>query len=196
MDYRTATIGEFLACIASENVTPAGGTAGAVVGAIGTALCEMVCIHAVETDEDASVASDVAPIRDELRRQREHLLDLAEADATVVDEVFSATADEPDQWDLKWSIGVPLTIAVACETVLGLAAETAAKGNRNALADAGTGAFLVRAALRASVFTVRSNLDRVRDQSFIDEIERRLAAIESRADDAHERGLNRIEAQS
>jgi formiminotetrahydrofolate cyclodeaminase len=195
MDYRTPTVNEFLARIASENVTPAGGTAAAVVGAIGTSLCEMVCIHTIEHDEYASVAADMADIRDELQRQREHLLDLAERDATVVDELFSTTTGETDQSDIKRSIGVPLTIAVACGTVLDLAIEITAKGNRNALADAGTGVFLVHAALRASVFTVRNNLDQVSDQSFIHEIEQRITQIESRADDAHRQVMDQIEEQ-
>jgi formiminotetrahydrofolate cyclodeaminase len=193
MDYRTPTINEFLARIASENVTPAGGTAAAVVGAIGTSLCEMVCVHTVEHDEYASVAADMADIREELRRQREHLLDLAETDATVVDELFSTTAGEAKQSDIKRSIGVPLTIADACGTVLDLAIEITAKGNRNALPDAGTGVYLVHAALRASVFTVRSNLDQVSDQSFIDEVEQRIAEIESRADDAYEQVMDHFE---
>lgn len=193
MDYRTPTINEFLARIASENVTPAGGTAAAVVGAIGTSLCEMVCVHTVEHNEYASVAADMADIREELRRQREHLLDFAETDATVVDELFSTTAGETKQSDIKRSIGVPLTIADACGTVLDLAIEITAKGNRNALPDAVTGVYLVHAALRASVFTVRSNLDQVSDQSFIDEVEQRIVEIESRADDAYEQVMDHFE---
>lgn len=193
MDYRTPTIDEFLARIASENVTPAGGTAAAVVGAIGTSLCEMVCIHTINHDEYASVAADMAEIRDELHRQQEHLLDLAEKDAVVVDELFSTTTGETDQSDIKRSIGVPLTVAVACETVLDLAIEITAKGNRNALPDAGTGVFLVHAALRASVFTVRENLDQVSDQSFIHETEQRITQIESRADDACEHVMDHLE---
>ena len=187
MDYRTATIDEFLASIASENVSPAGGTAAAVAGAIGTSLCEMVCIHTTEHEEYASAAADMAEIRDELRRQREHLLDLATRDATVVDELFSTTTDGTDQSAIKRSVGVPLAIAVACGTVLDLAVEITARGNRNALPDAGTGVFLVRAALRASAFTVRENLDHVTDQSFRDDVEQRITRVESRADDAHER---------
>lgn len=196
MDYGTFTIDGFLTRIASEKITPAGGTAAAVVGAIGTSLCEMVCIHTVESDEYASVATDVADIRDDLRSQREHLLNLAQTDAIIVNELFSNTNDEIDQSDLKRSIGVPLTIAVACETVLDLAIETAVKGNRNALADAGTGVFLVHAALRASIFTVRQNLTQVSDQSFIDEIEQRISHIESHAEDAHEQAMVHIEERS
>lgn len=193
MNARTLTIEEFLARIASENVTPAGGSAAAVAGAIGTSLCEMVCIHTAENDEYADVAADVADSRAELRRQREHLLDLAEADATVVDELFSTTAGETEQSDVKRSIGIPLTIAEACGTVLELAVEVTAKGTRNALADAGTGVFLVRAALRAALFTVRTNTEFLSDRSFIDEVEQRAAEIEVRANDARERAMHQIE---
>lgn len=193
MDYRATTIDEFLARIASENVTPAGGTAAAVVGAIGASLCEMVCIHTVEKDEYANVAADVADARDELWRQRDHLLELAEADAEVVDELFSTVDGNLNQSDIKRSIGIPLTVAVACQNVLDLAITVTRKGNRNALADAGTGVVLVHAALRASAFTVRSNVDPVSDQSFIDEVERRITEIESRADDAHEQVVHHIE---
>lgn len=193
MNSRTLTIEEFLARIASKNVTPAGGTAAAVGGAIGTSLCEMVCIHTVENDEYRDVAAEVSGLRDDLRTQRAHLLDLAEADATVVDELFSTSAGETSQSDVKRSIGIPLTVAVACGTVLDLAVEVAAKGNRNALADVGTGVFLVRAALSAALFTVRTNTESLTDQSFVDEVEQRAAEIELRAEDAHEQAMDRIE---
>lgn len=195
MDPRTSTIEEYLARTASEHVSPAGGTAAAVVGAVGTSLCEMVCTHTLENDEDANVEDAFAKLRDELRRQREHLLNLAEADATVVDELFSATASETTQSDVKRSIGVPVTIAVACDTVLDLAVEVTAMGNRNALADAGTGVFLVRAALRAALFTVRINTDALSDQSFRDEVEQRAAELEVEGADSHERAMQQINSR-
>jgi methenyltetrahydrofolate cyclohydrolase len=193
MNYRTPTIAEFLDRIASENVTPAGGTAAAVVGATGASLCEMVCIHTVENDEYVDAAGDIVAVHDELRRQREHLLDLAEADATIVDELFSTTTGEMNQSNVKQSIGVPLTIAVACGNILDLAVEVTATGNRNALADAGTGVILARAALRASVFTVQSNINQVTDQAFIDEVEQRITEIEIRVDDAHKQVMRHLE---
>jgi formiminotetrahydrofolate cyclodeaminase len=196
MTYRTATMDAFLDGIAAETVAPAGGTATAVVGAIGTSLCEMVCIHTIEHDEYADVAETVSDLREELARQRDHLLNLADADATVVDELFSAGGGALSGSDVKRSIGVPLTIAVACGTVLDASVEITATGNRNALADAATGVILVRAALRAAVFTVRRNLETVSDQSYRDEVTQRLASIQVSADDASEQALQQIEARS
>lgn len=112
------SLDEFLSSIASERVTPAGGSATAVVGAIGAALCEMVCIHTVENNEDEAVAPDLAAVRDRLRRERSNLLGLAETDAQVVADLFPASDGGLDQTALKQSIGVPLTIAEACLNVL------------------------------------------------------------------------------
>jgi formiminotetrahydrofolate cyclodeaminase len=196
MNTRTSTIDEFLASTASDHVTPAGGTAAAVVGAIGASLCEMVCIHTVENDAHANVAGDLADRRDDFRTQRAHLLDLADADATVVDELFSTTAGETNPSAVKRSIGIPLTIADACLTVLDLAVEVTAKGNRNALADAGTGVFLVHAAVRAALFTVRTNTESLTDESFVDEVEQRAAEIELLAEDTHERAMQQIDSRT
>ncbi|EMA48083.1 hypothetical protein C450_20266 [Halococcus salifodinae DSM 8989] len=57
------------------------------------------------------------------------------------------------------------------------------KGNRNALADAGTGVFLAHSALKASVYTAESNLELIEDPSAVTEAEERGAKIERRADE-------------
>lgn len=189
MNSNRQAIDRFLSEIASENVAPAGGTATAVVGAIGTSLCEMVCIHTVESD----AKSELAGVREDLRRQRGHLLDLAEADASVVDDLFAGAGGETDESGMKRAIGVPLTIAESCLAVLELAVEVTATGNRTAVADAATGVVLTHAALGAALVAVRSNLGRISDPSFVSEIELRVAEIEDRADDARDRALQRAD---
>jgi len=196
MDYRAHSLDEFLDSVASENVAPAGGTATAVVGATGASLCEMVCIHTLGSEEYADVTEEIAALRDDLRKQREHLLDLADADATVVDKLFSSVDGEIKEFAIKRSIGVPLTIAVACRNVLELAVDVASAGTQNALPDAGTGTILTRAALQAAVFTVRSNVNWVSDQSFVDEVEARTTELETRADDAQEQVIRHVKARA
>jgi len=186
-------IDRFLSEIASENVTPAGGTATAVVGAVGTSLCEMVCIHTVESD--AGAAAELAEVGEELRRERGHLLGLAEADASVVDDLFAGAGGEPDESGIKRSVGVPLTIAESCLIVLELGADVTATGNRTAVADAATGVVLTHAALRAALLTVRSNLSWSTDPSFVAETERRVAEIETQANDAYDRAMRHVEAE-
>lgn len=192
MNSNRQAIDGFLSAIASENVTPAGGTATAVVGAVGASLCEMVCIHTVEA---ATGSTELTRMREDLQRQRDHLLDLAEADASVVDDLFGGAGGDPDESGVKRSIGVPLTIAESCLTVLELGIEVTATGNRTAVADAATGVVLTHAALRAALFTVRSNLSRSADPSFVAEIERRVDEIEIRADEARDLALRHADGE-
>ncbi|MFB6228065.1 MAG: cyclodeaminase/cyclohydrolase family protein [Halobacteriales archaeon] len=196
MDYSEQTLDELLSRIASEQVTPAGGTASAVVGAIGAALCEMVCIHTIEKDEYEAVEGGLVDARDDLRRERSHLLGLADTDARVIADLFPVSGDEVDQSRLKQSIGVPLTIADASLTVLEIATEVTAKGTRTAVADAGTGVFLAYSALRASIFTARRNTEQVIDPSFVADIERRATEIEEASEDAYERAMKTIEERA
>ena len=190
MTYGDRTIEAFLDGVASREVTPAGGTSAALVGAIGTALCEMVCLHTVGKDEYADVEAEMADARDELRAQRELLLDLADRDAEVVEELLGASDDGSDPTAArKRATGVPLAIAEACLPVLERAAVLTEKGNRNAAPDAGTGSFLVRSALGASLFTVRCNLDGIPDPSFVEEMEARAADLERAAEAEFERAL-------
>ncbi|MFC6941257.1 cyclodeaminase/cyclohydrolase family protein [Salinirubellus sp. GCM10025818] len=194
MSYADRTIDEFLDSVASRNVTPAGGTAAALVGAIGTALCEMVCLHTIGKDGYADVEAEMNDVLDDLGTQRELLLELAERDADVVDELLATSPDEPDRVVAqKRATGVPLAIAEACVPVLEHATVLAKEGNRNAVPDAGTGSFLVHGALRASVFTVRCNLDRISDPSFVEEMETRATELERSAEIEFGRVISTIE---
>jgi formiminotetrahydrofolate cyclodeaminase len=194
MSYGDQPISDFLENVASQRVTPAGGTAAALVGAIGTALCEMVCLHTIGKDGYADVEEEIAEIQDELRTQRGFLLELADKDADVVDELLAAYRDDSDQTvAMKKATGVPLTIAEACLPVLEHATVVTEKGNRNAVPDAGTGSFLVHSALQASVFTVRTNLGNIPDATFTEQMETRAADLERSAEIEFERVLSNLE---
>ena len=161
------SIEAFLSAVASEEVTPAGGTAAAVGGATGAALCAMGCLHTVGAEgANDSDAPDLPSIRDDLRWYRGRLIALADADADA-DAVAALLAAHPDGigTEHRRATGVPLAVAEACSAVL------------------------AHAAVRATVFTVRHNADRLSDDAFADEVVRRSAAVERDADRAHERAV-------
>jgi formiminotetrahydrofolate cyclodeaminase len=154
----------------------------------------MVCLHTIGKTGYADVEEEMAEIHEDLMKQRGVLLDLADKDAEVVDELLVAYRDESDQTvAMKKATGVPLTIAEACLSVVEHATVVSEKGNRNAVPDAGTGSFLVYSALQASIFTVRSNLNRLSDSEFTEEMEARAAAIEQSAELEFERVLSNVE---
>jgi formiminotetrahydrofolate cyclodeaminase len=190
MDYDTRPIGAFLDDVASAHVTPAGGTAGAVVGAIGTACCEMVCRNLEAAG--AGAEGGLAEVGRTLETWRTELLALAAADAEVVEERFAAPTDGADPETAKRSVGVPLSIAEACLLTLDEAATVTSVSDRRVVADAGTAAYLARGALAAAIFTVRSNLDDVDDGAFVAETRERATTIENAARDAFEETMGNL----
>lgn len=180
MDIQEYTIAQFFAEIASENVAPAGGSVVAVAGAMGAALCEMTCVHTLNSDTSEAQASEITTTRDQLAAQRETLLQLAGQDARVVETVF--TGEEASQAEVKRSLGVPASIAETCLGVLEQGATIVEWNDRAVVADANTGLVLANAALNAAIFIVNSNLDHVSDQSFVTEMEARVGEIVTAAD--------------
>lgn len=187
MNDETRPLADLLSDVASASVSPASGTVGGVVGAMGTALCEMVCIHLREAD--VSTDADLAAIRRDLESDRARLLTLAEADAAVVEALFGTGDGGDDPSVRKRSIGVPLALAETCLAVLEAASVVTGAADRPVVVDAGIGAHFVDAALRSALFTARSNVAFVDDESFRAETERRAAEIESAADRAIRRTM-------
>jgi len=181
MTFADQPIGEFLDGVASGQVTPSGGAVAAVGGAMGAALCEMVCIHTAGTEE---AATELSGVGDTLADRRERLLALADEDAAAVDAVGAAFESGDDgriQAAAKRSTKVPLETAEVCLDVVEHARTVTAKGTPVAVPDAAVGALLAAAALQASVATVRANLDVIDDESFV-------AAMKQRADEAEAAG--------
>jgi formiminotetrahydrofolate cyclodeaminase len=195
MPYEHQMIDTFLSEIASEKVTPAGGTGTAVVGAIGTSLCEMTCYHTIGKEGYEEVKSELIVTKDELATRRSQLIQLANTDATVVEDLLEAT-DDNRQSRMKRATGVPLTIAEACLDVLELAVVVTANGSENARPDAGSGAILVNAALQAAVFTVRTNITYISDPVFIEQMEARTLEIESSASKTFEEITSNLDLKS
>ena len=181
MDYETRPVGAFLDDVASARVTPAGGTAGAVVGAIGTACCEMVCRHL----EAAGVATDadLGGLQTEIESCRDRLLALGAADAAVVEALFGPDCD-PDRATRKRAVGVPLALAETCLTALEAAVVVSGAADRPVVADALTGSYFLEAAVRSAVTTARGNLAAVDDEPFRAETERRLTDVATATDRA------------
>ena len=195
MTFADRTIGDFLDSVASSSVTPSGGATAAIGGASGAALCEMVCIHTLRKDGYGDVEQELTDARDELDAHRTRLLELADEDSAAVEDLQAAFEtpddegrDEAVREAAKRTTEVPVATAEACLAVLERATVVAEKGTRNAVADAGTGAFLAHAGVRASVSTARHNVGTIEDATFVAATETRLAEI----DDAAEAALRQV----
>lgn len=178
MSYRERSIDEFLGNVASERVTPAGGTALAVAGATGAALVEMACIHADAAVDGSEV--DLAAERATLATQREQLLTLGEQDAVIVDDLFGSDAD-PGPQALRRAVTVPLGIGQAALQVVDVGRRVFAALRTDVAVDARAGLQLAHAVVQAAVYMVRSNLGVTDDRAFTERMEREAAGLDRAA---------------
>ena len=184
---------EFVAALASGAPTPGGGGAAALVGAVGTALGNMVGALTVGKKRYAGVEEEIRALMAECYSLQSALLDQVAADAECfapLARAYSIPKDDPDREAALEEATLnactaPLEIMRLCARAIECAAQFAEKGSRLALSDAGCAAILCKAALQAASLNVFINTGALRDRTAADELNARangyLAACE-RAD--------------
>ncbi|HEU4996201.1 MAG TPA: glutamate formimidoyltransferase, partial [Gemmatimonadaceae bacterium] len=161
------SLGGFVASVAAPTPAPGGGTVAALAGALGAALAQMVAGLTVGKKKYAAVEPEMKEIALQASGLVNELTSLMKRDADAYTAVMAAykLPDEPEaaaasrkEAIAKALIGaaeVPLETARACVRVLELAAAVAARGNTNAVSDAGVAALLSEAACKGAVYNVR-----------------------------------------
>ena len=189
-----ATVGGFLAALASDAPTPGGGAAAAVAAAAGAALLEMVAAltvgrsdHAASEDRMRAIAADAAIARGEF-------VEAADRDGAAFDRVMAAfrlprgTDDEKAtrtvaiQAAYLGAAAVPLEVATLAADLLALAATSITEGNRNAASDGLSAAELLAAAARSAAANVAINARSLRDRDRAAELDAAAAALLARID--------------
>ncbi len=184
----------FLDQLASGASTPGGGSAAALMGAMGAALVGMVCQFTVGREKYAAVDADMRRVLDAAESARKVLTDAIAADVEAFDRVMAAYGMPKDsdaekvartgaiQLALKDATEVPLACARACAEVIRLSAEAAAHGNPNVVSDAGVAVMAAYAALKSAALNVYVNAGSIKDDGFssarVRELEALLAAAE------------------
>lgn len=197
-----SSIERFLDALASKSPTPGGGSAAAIMGAMGAALVSMVCNLTIGKKNYEQVGADMAIALEQAEALRARLVDLVRADIEVFDLVMAAyrlpkeTESEKDarsrriQDALKAATRVPLDCAEACAEVIRLCQTVAEKGNRNVITDAGVGVMAAYAALRSADLNVHVNVGVIKDDVFVADslqrLERITEGMEKRSQDIYQ----------
>ena len=175
-DLMDSSCREFVAALASNAPTPGGGGAAALVGAIGTALGNMVGALTVGKKKYAGVEAELRELMAECDSLRSALLDQVSADAECfapLARAYSIPKDDPgreaalEEATLN-ACTAPLEIMRLCARAIECAAQFAEKGSRLALSDAGCAAILCKAALQAASLNVFINTGALRDRTAAD----------------------------
>jgi glutamate formiminotransferase/formiminotetrahydrofolate cyclodeaminase len=168
----------FMDLLASESPAPGGGSASALAGSMGAALAAMVARLTVGREKYAEHEAAMQRVRKEADEVRAALHRQVKVDAQAYDGVMAAMklpkksdADRAARAAAMEAAGkhateVPLASARLALRAAALAAEAAAKGNRNAASDGCVAVLLSRAALRGACFNVRINLPMLKDEAW------------------------------
>ena len=197
-----ATVGGFLAALASDAPTPGGGAAAAVAAATGAALLEMVAALTVGRPEHAASADRIRAIAADAAIARGEFVEAADRDGAAFDRVMAAfrlpkgTDDEKAtrsaaiQAAYLGAAAVPLEVAKLATDLLSQAATAIADGNRNAASDGLSAAELLAASARSAAANVsinaRSLRDRERAAALDAEVTTLLARVEAASRAARE----------
>jgi formiminotetrahydrofolate cyclodeaminase len=189
----------FLDALASQAATPGGGSAAAIIGAMGAALVSMVCNLTIGKKKYAEVEGEMKDVLAKSEALRLKLTGMIEDDVTAFDAVMAAygMAKESDadkaarekaiQAALKQATEVPLRCCHAAREVIDLAAIASDKGNLNVISDGGVAVLAAYAALRSAALNVFTNARMITDKIFAEAKLKELHALLEGAESATEK---------
>ncbi|MDR2536353.1 MAG: cyclodeaminase/cyclohydrolase family protein [Treponema sp.] len=189
MNFSEVSCKEFVSVLGSKAPVPGGGGASALVGAVGTALGNMVGALTIGKKKYADVEADMQRLHKEAERLQGELLALVQRDAEEFEPLSKAyglpqnTDAEKAEKDrimegaLKAACGVPFEIMEKCAEAIKLQEEYAAKGSKLAVSDAGVGVLFCKAALAGASLNVYINTKAMKDRTYAEDINRKTDAL-------------------
>ena len=165
MDMTLESCRTFVEVLASNAPAPGGGGAAALVGAVGTALGNMVGSLTVGKKKYADVQDEILALKARCDELQKKLLDQVEADEVnflPLAKAYGIPKDDPNRDAILEEATIiacstPMAIMELCCEAIDCIAVFAAKGSRLAVSDAGCGAVCCKAALQAASLNVFIN---------------------------------------
>ena len=185
MDMTTKSCRAFVDILASDAPAPGGGGAAALVGAIGTALGNMVASLTIGKPRYAAVEAEIAALKAKCDTLQRQLLDQVEADEKnflPLAKAYAIPKDDPTRDNemskaLILACQTPLKIMELCCEAIDCMAVFAEKGSRLAVSDAGCGAILCKAAMQAASLNVFTNTKTMKNRSVADALNAKANAM-------------------
>ena len=174
----TESCRKFVEVLASDAPAPGGGGAAALVGAIGTALGNMVGSLTVGKKKYADVQDEILAMKAKCDALQKELLDQVEADDkgfVPLAKAYGIPKDDPNRAVILenatvTACAVPMHIMELCCEAIDIIAVFAAKGSRLAVSDAGCGAVICKAALQAASLNVFINTKSLQNREVAEEL--------------------------
>lgn len=198
MNTNDQTIDTFLQELASRAPTPGGGSASALIGAVGAALCGMVARLNDKKNGDHGPLHDTIERADALRRR---LTVLADEDVAAFEELMTCWKLADDATDKRArtqtatlrATEAPLSIMATALDVMKLAVEGLEKSKKNCISDAGVAGLAAHACVEGARLNVMINLPGLTDDAKRADYSKRAKAIRGDASELATKIKVRIE---
>ena len=157
---------------------------------MGASLAEMVAVLTLSKEKYAASHDALRPIAEAARLARREFVSLAREDSEAYESVVAArrlpkeTEEQKADRTQKIAVAnkvaaeVPMRTAQAAVRLLAALPDLAAKGNPNAISDAGAAALLLDACVEAALLNVGINLPGIEDPRFVAEMQRETADLQ------------------
>ena len=182
-----ASVEKFLDELASGNPTPGGGSAAAIMGAMGAALVSMVCNVTIGKKGYEGVEAEMKAVREESERVRRRLMAMVAEDIAAFESLMAAyklpkTTDQDKsvraaaiQSGLTRATETPMDCARGCAEVIALARRASEHGYLSVISDGGVGVVAGFTGLRSAALNVYINAPALKDRAYA---ERATAELE------------------
>ena len=185
MDQTLSSCREFVDILASDAPAPGGRGAAALVGAIGTALGNMVGSLTVGKKKYAAVEAEILALKAKCDELQQQLLDQVQADEEgflPLAKAYGIPKDDPSRAEILENAtvsacAVPMRIMELCCESLDCIAIFAEKGSRLAVSDAGCAAVCVKAALQSAALNVFINTKSLQNRAVAEELNAKANAM-------------------
>lgn len=173
----------FVDVLASKEPVPGGGGAAALIGAVGTALSDMVGSLTVGKKKYADVQNEIVKLKTEAAKLEKEFINLVTRDAEVFEPLSKAyglpkETEEEQKFKaevmekaLDEACSVPLQIMECACRAVELTDAMSKIGTAIAISDAGCGAASLRAALSAASLNVFINTKSMADREKAEKLE-------------------------
>ena len=178
MDMTMETCRKFVEVLASDAPAPGGGGAAALVGAVGTALGNMVGSLTVGKKKYADVQDEIIALKakcDVLQTQLLNQVEMDEVNFLPLAKAYGIPKDDPNRDKIMEDATIiacstPMHIMELCCEAIDCIKVFADKGSRLAVSDAGCGAVCCKAALQAASLNVFINTKSLKNREVAEEM--------------------------
>ena len=195
MGFSTVPCNEFVDVLGSKAPVPGGGGASALVGAVGTALGNMVGALTVGKKKYADVEEEMKELMAKATTLQDELLHLIERDAEVFEPLSKAYGmpRETEEEKAEKARVMEIVLKDACSVPMEIMEKCC-----EAISDAGVGAAFCKAALEGASLNVYINTKSMKNREYAEELNRKcdemLAVYTVKADEIFRNVLGRLKA--